>query len=100
MDSEFTVEHGDIMIQEFGTERAKSRPIEDRYFKATMFIPNGAITFYSSSGSVDVVPTEYMRPLHADYKQLTNKEELDYVRNRILTTIRMALANVQSCVEK
>lgn len=100
MDSEFTVKHGDIMIYEFGTDRTQSKPIEDRFFKATMFIPNGAITFYSSSGSVDVVPTEYMRPLHADYKQLTNKEEIEYVRNRILTAIRMTLASVQSCVEK
>lgn len=100
MDSEFTVHHGDIMIHEYGGDLIQSRAIEDRIYKATMFVPHGAITFYSSTGTLDIVPTVSMRALSSEYKQLTNKDELDYVRNRILTAIRMALANVQSCVEK
>ena len=100
MDSEFTVKHGDIMIYEYGSDLSQTKPIEHRYFKATMFTASGAITFYSSSGAVEMIPTDFMRPLHAEYKQLTNKEELEYVRNRILTAIRMSLASVQSCVEK
>lgn len=100
MDSEFTVQHGDIMIHEYGGEIIQSRPIEDRIFKATMFVPNGAVTFFSSSGSVEMVPSNSMRTLTAEYKQMTNNEEIQYVRNRILTAVRMALAGVQSCVEK
>lgn len=100
MDSEFTVKHGDIMIHEYGGEIIQSKAIEDRLYKATMFVPNGAVTFYSSTGIVEMVPSNSMRTLTAEYKQMTNKEEIEYVRNRILTAVRMSLANVQSCVEK
>lgn len=100
MDSEFTVKHGDIMIHEYGGEIIQSKAIEDRFFKATMFVPNGAITFYSSTGIVEMVPATSMRTLTSEYKQMTNKEEIEYVQKRILTAIRMTLANVMSCVEK
>ena len=100
MDSEFTVKHGDIMIHEYGGDIIQSKAIEDRIFKATMFVPSGAITYYSSTGTVEMVPSTSMRTLTAEYKQMTNKEEIEYIRNRILTAIRMTLASVQSCVEK
>lgn len=92
---EIDVNYGDVFIQCFTWRLQPNKHLSQCNYKATIILPEAHLSYWSSEDEIEFTKHKSFT-LSDQMKRVVNQDQLDYLRKRILTSLRMNLANVEA----
>jgi hypothetical protein len=92
---EIEAELGDIYLHCFTWHTDPNADLSTCLYKADLILPNAHLTYWSNTDDLEFT-RHAVFTLNENMKRVINVEHKDYLRKRILTSLRMHLANVEA----
>jgi hypothetical protein len=86
---------GDIYIHCFTWNTKPNAHLSECTYKANVILPNAHLTYWSNTDDLEFT-RHAVFTLNEEMKRVIDVDQKDYLRKRILTSLRMNLANVEA----